>query len=246
MTTTALKGSTCPWWPSRASGVDRDGMKITRVHGGGNAKSRNQRSMSTGSIGSDGDLSHLDFGSPPPRGASGLDAKFRRTRSVRDRRFAARSPSEGESSREDTSCEEGLGFHTTRYPLANSDRRFPSSRASTSDTETRSPKLHTKPLPARPPGSKTPPFNLVDATFDPSLGPKCRARVGRPEGIRSSHASDDDPEAFQAFPEAIAGYSRVISTKPTFHPRLQIARWVGAHHLGVRAIPPLSIGYRIQ
>jgi hypothetical protein len=24
--------STCPWWPLRASGVDRDGMKIVRVH----------------------------------------------------------------------------------------------------------------------------------------------------------------------------------------------------------------------
>jgi hypothetical protein len=162
---------------------------------GGNATSRNQRGMSTGSIGSNGDLSHLDFGSPPPRGASGLDAKFRWTRSGRDRRVAARSPSEGESSREDTSCEEGLGFRMTRYPLANSDRLCPSSRASTSDTETRSPRLSTKPLPAKPPGAKTPPFNLVDASFDPSLGPKCRARVGRPEGIRSPHASDDDHEA---------------------------------------------------
>jgi hypothetical protein len=57
--------------------------------------------------------------------------------------------------------------------------------------------LRAKPLPARPPGAKTPPLNLVDASFDPSLGPKCRARVGRPEGIRSPHASNNDPEAFQ-------------------------------------------------
>jgi hypothetical protein len=153
---------------------------------GGNAESRNQRSMSTGSNGSNGDQRHLDFGSPPPRGASGLDAKFRRTRSDRARRFAARSPSEGEFSREETSCK---GFHSTRYPLANSDRLSHSFQASTSDTETRSPIIRTKPLPARPPGAKTPPpsnrqlagggfpvrlppFNLVDASFDPSLGPK--------------------------------------------------------------------------
>ena len=103
---------------------------------GRKAESRNQRSMSTGSIGSNGDQRHLDFGSPPPCGATGLDAKVRRTRSGRARRFAARSPSEGESSREDTSSEEGLGFHATRYPLANSDRLFPSSQASTSDSAT--------------------------------------------------------------------------------------------------------------
>jgi hypothetical protein len=63
----------------------RDGPGRNENHPGprgGNAKSRNQRGMSTGSIGSDGDLSHLDFGSPPPRGASGLDAKFRRTRAA--------------------------------------------------------------------------------------------------------------------------------------------------------------------
>ena len=41
----------------------------------------------------------------------------------------------------------------------------------------------------------------------------------------------------------IAGYSRVISTKPPFHPRLYIARWVVAHHLGVREIPPLDTRY---
>jgi hypothetical protein len=75
----------------------------------------------------------------------------------------------------------GLGFHTTRYPLADSDRLFPSSRASTSDTdETRSPRLRTKPLPAKSPGAKTLPFNLVDASVDSSMGPKCQARVGRP------------------------------------------------------------------
>jgi hypothetical protein len=46
--------------------------------------------------------------------------------------------------------------------------------------------------------------------------------------------------------EAIAGYIRDIPTKPPFLFRLQIARWVVAHHLGVRVIPPLGFGYRIQ
>ena len=46
--------------------------------------------------------------------------------------------------------------------------------------------------------------------------------------------------------EAIAGYVRDIPTKPPFLPQLPIAGWVVAHHLGVRAIPPLGFGYRIQ
>jgi hypothetical protein len=46
--------------------------------------------------------------------------------------------------------------------------------------------------------------------------------------------------------EAIAGYIRDIPAKPPFLPRLKIARWVVAHHLGVRAIPPLGFGYRIH
>ena len=56
---------------------------------GRNGKSRNQRRMSTGSIGANGDLRRFDFGLPPPRGPAGLDAKFRRARSNRTCEFAA-------------------------------------------------------------------------------------------------------------------------------------------------------------
>jgi hypothetical protein len=38
-------------------------------------------------------------------------------------------------------------------------------------------------------------------------------------------------------------YDGVISEGVSVFPRLQIARWVVAHHLGVRAIPPLATGY---
>ena len=115
---------------------------------GGNAESRNQRSLSTGSIGSNGDQRRLDFGSPPPRGSSGLDAMFRRARLDRARRLAARSPP-GETSSEETSCEDGLGFHTTCSPLAHSDRLFASSRASTSGKHITQACGHTR-LPPRP------------------------------------------------------------------------------------------------
>jgi hypothetical protein len=110
--------------------------------------------MSTGSIGSNGDQRRLDFGSPPPRGSAGLDVKFRRARSDRACKFAARSPPEGESSFEETSCEEGLGFHTTRYPLAHSDRLFSSFRASTSETEAHRPSMWTH-TPATPSPSQS-------------------------------------------------------------------------------------------
>jgi hypothetical protein len=46
---------------------------------------------------------------------------------------------------------------------------------------------------------RLPPFNLVNAPIDPSPGPKCRARVGRPEGIRLPHASDDNLEPAVSF-----------------------------------------------
>ena len=110
--------------------------------------------MSTGSIGSNGDQRRLDFGSPPPRGSAGLDAKFRRARSDRARKFAARSPPEGEYFFEETSCEGGLGFHTTRYPLAYSDRLFSSFRASTSETEIHRPSMWTH-TPATPSPSRS-------------------------------------------------------------------------------------------
>jgi hypothetical protein len=46
---------------------------------------------------------------------------------------------------------------------------------------------------------RLPPFNLVDAPHDLYLGPKCRARVSRPEGIHSPHTSDDELEPAVTF-----------------------------------------------
>jgi hypothetical protein len=99
----------------------------------------------------------------------------------------------------------------------------------------RSPFMRTRPPPPRSPGARTPPlsnrqladggwpmrlppFNLVNAPSDPSLGPKCRARVGRPEGLRSPHTSDDDLEPavsfikkYRFFFESVCDFSKRVA-----------------------------------
>ena len=83
---------------------------------------------------------------------------------------------------------------------------------------------------------RLPPFNLVNAPSYPLLGHKCRARVGRPEGLRSPHASDDDLEPAVSF---IKKYKLFFESMCDFSKR--VARSYYAGELCQPAIDSLHI-----